>query len=173
MAPRDSQTFTIKVRQQLSRTKDIYNAQYLFVTLASLLKTSLLLEFFLSFLSPSSSSLFYILTLIRSLQLIVHLPLLSTTFPSNISLFFSELAPLCTYDVLPSFLDELFDKEGRGGYNAEQQLEVSEVFERIRAYGYYNDRNVFTNIRTILLFITIYYIRLAILMLIWPIKEYI
>ena len=58
----------------------------------------------------------FMLEMIRSLQLILHLPMLRIVFPANVSSLFSAIVPIAMLDVLDSeYTTELvfeFDDEG-------------------------------------------------------------
>ena len=45
---------------------------------------------------------------LRSLQLIIHLPLMQTILPSNVSAFFEAIIPIVTFDILADYTDWMF-----------------------------------------------------------------
>ena len=59
---------------------------------------------------------YFMVAFVKSLQLIVHLPILTVIFPSNVAKFFSILVPIATFDVLsPDWTTRLvfeFDYKG-------------------------------------------------------------
>ena len=58
---------------------------------------------------------YYMVAFVKSLQLIVHLPMLTVIFPSNVIKFFSILKPIASFDVLSQYLTtrQVFDFDYR------------------------------------------------------------
>ena len=54
---------------------------------------------------------------VRSLQLIVHLPLINVTFPANVGLYFTELIALCNYDPKDTIKEPINDLINENMYN--------------------------------------------------------
>ena len=95
--------------------------------------------------------------------MIVHLPLINVTFPANANLYFTELIPICTYDMIDiRTIAELFGRD----INTTSQQHINPILEKMIAYGYYDDENVFNNIATLGIFTFIYYCRLIIMILV-------
>jgi len=49
-----------------------------------------------------SGGMLYFLTLIRSLQIVLHIPMLKVILPGNVSLFFSQVISVAMFDILDS-----------------------------------------------------------------------
>ena len=49
-----------------------------------------------------SGGMLYFLLLIRSLQIVLHIPMLKVILPGNVSLFFSQVISVAMFDILDS-----------------------------------------------------------------------
>jgi hypothetical protein len=49
-----------------------------------------------------SGAMIYMMAMIRSLQLILHLPLMKILFPGNINMLFSIMIPIVMFDIIDS-----------------------------------------------------------------------
>ena len=102
--------------------------------------------------------------------MVVHLPLINVTFPSNANLYYTELIPICTYDIIEmNTITDLLEID----VNTTNNENVNPILERMIAYGYYDDENAFNNIATLMLFTFVYYLRVIIMLLVWlPVNKY-
>lgn len=104
---------------------------------------------------------------IRSLQMIIHLPMLMIIIPSNMSAFFSKLIPIVTFDILDSdwttALVFEFDED------MHEKLEPS-IFDQMETLGY-ETNNSLMNLGSLAIFSLLYYVRLFILLFVWMLSR--
>lgn len=95
----------------------------------------------------------YMTGMIRSLQLILHLPIFSVIIPGNVSMMFSLMVPVVMYDILDSsYTSELvftFD------FEAEEQLSSS-IRSQVRDLSY-DSHNSILNLGSVLVFVAFYF----------------
>ena len=64
-----------------------------------------------------SGAMQYMIAMIRSLQMILHIPILNVLIPGNVSMLFSIMVPIVMFDILDSsYTSELvltFDEEAQ------------------------------------------------------------
>ena len=73
--------------------------------LKSLMMFFLVFSIILSIISQSKQAIRAYFILIRTLQLIMHLPLLQINFPANVMTFIQILIPTLNFDILETWLD--------------------------------------------------------------------
>jgi len=107
----------------------------------------------------------YMTGMIRSLQLILHLPIFSVVIPGNVAMMFSLMVPVVMYDILDSsYTSELlltFDWDG-------QEEESSSIRSQVRDLGY-GSHNSILNLGSVLVFVCFYFIEVIFY---WCIKIY-
>ena len=91
----------------------------------------------------------YMTGMIRSLQLILHLPIFSVVIPGNVAMMFSLMVPVVMYDILDSsYTSEFFltfDWDG-------QEEESSSIRSQVRDLGY-GSHNSILNLGSVLVFV--------------------
>jgi len=92
------------------------------------------------------------IAMIRSLQMILHLPMLQILVPGNVTMFFSAIIPIAMFDVLES--EELsprrimnFDDEDENG---------GDIFDQMRDLGYETHSSIL-NLGTLFVLLVIYF----------------
>ena len=104
----------------------------------------------------------YMIGFIRSLQMIIHLPMLMIIMPANVSAFFCILIPIATFDVLDSgWTTELifeFDE-------AQHERLEPEIYDQTETLGY-ETHNALLNLGSLAIFSFTYYVRLLFLFLV-------
>ena len=101
-------------------------------------------------------SMIFMLTMLRMLQMILHLPFVRIVVPAEVSMFFSHLIPIAMFDITdPSYTTELFFKFN---YHKQKDLQQGRMGQ-IVDLGY--QANSFTlNLGSLALFMMIYFIKL-------------
>jgi len=64
------------------------------------MKAMLIVSFLMNLIM--SGAMMYMLTMIRSLQMILHLPMMRVIIPGNVNMFFSILIPIVMFDIIDS-----------------------------------------------------------------------
>ena len=105
----------------------------------------------------------YTLTMINSLQMIVHLPILRIILPGNVMMFMQIILPIVMFDVIEPFerfnisLDSLFN------FDFKKRSETSqEILNQMRELGY-QTHNSLTNLSALSVAIIIYFLRVIVL----------
>ena len=96
------------------------------------------------------------MVLIRSLQLIVHLPIFSIVVPSNVIMLFRLLIPIVMFDLLEQFqlLQQIFP-------DSEEDSELyMGSYSQIRDIGY-DSLNIFMNLGTLAFLSAMYFLKVA------------
>ena len=99
-------------------------------------------------------SFWLFLSLIRTYQLVMHLPMMRVTFPPNVMLFFEMMMPIAQFDVLEGIFG------GGEEQSAEQGAAQFAVVDQMTELGYDN-HNSFVNLSTMSLLIVFYLMRLV------------
>ena len=68
-----------------------------------------------------SGSLQFIIGMVNSLQILVHLPLLSVIMPANVIAVYSVLIPIATFDFIPSEFYDLFFTFDEASYSEHEE----------------------------------------------------
>ena len=123
-------------------------------SLELILKLVLILLFIISMELPDS--MIFMLTLLRMLQMILHLPFVRVVVPAEVSMFFSHLIPIAMFDITdPSYTTELFFKFNHHRQDNLQQTRMGQIVD----LGY--QANSFTlNLGSLALFMMLYLIKL-------------
>ena len=96
----------------------------------------------------------YMVALIRSLQIILHLPLLQILVPGNVIMFFSAIIPIAMFDVLES--EEL---SPRKVFNfMPEEVNGEDIFDQMRDLGYETHSSVL-NLGTLFVLLIVYFIQ--------------
>lgn len=123
------------------------------VLVKGLFLISLALSYFLS------GSLQFIIGMVNSLQILVHLPLLNVIMPANVVAVYQVLIPIATFDFIPSeFYDAFFtfDDAGQAGHDMQ-------VADQAKELGYDN-HNAMQNLNTIGVLVFVFHIKILIMM---------
>jgi hypothetical protein len=108
-------------------------------------------------------SMVYILGMLRSLQMIIHLPMLRIIVPANVSMFFSIIIPVVMFDIIaPEYSTELVLD-----FEEDDQVE----FNQMADLGY-ETHNSILNLGSIALFLSIYFFKIIALLSLWLIRKY-
>jgi len=95
-----SRTLKKRIRKQMENSEFNLSvedsAENSLISMEILLIISLILNLF------DRRAMMYMIALIRSLSVIIHLPLLRILIPSNVSLVFSIIIPIVMFDILDS-----------------------------------------------------------------------
>ena len=108
-------------------------------------------SFVLNFVFQGAMS--YILSVIRSLQMVLHLPMFSVIMPGNVTMFFQILLPFVMFDIfdpsnlLSYFVD--FDDE------AQEEL-LSKMHTQMKDLGY-ESHNAVINLGSVFVFGLLYF----------------
>ena len=103
--------------------------------------------------------------MLNSLQLIIHLPLLSMIFPSNVSFFFRLILPIVMFDLLENNnpISKWFPFDQANQVNAEQQIS-----DQVKALGY-DSHSSLINLGSLFVFLVLLCVKAIVLLLLRPI----
>ena len=109
-----------------------------------------------------SGGMEYMIGMIRSLQMILHLPMMKIIVPGNVSMLFSAIIPIAMFDVLEN--DEInpttiFDFDG-----VEEQGE--DIFDQMRDLGYETHSSLL-NLGTLFVFLFAYALKVLFFLVLW------
>jgi len=109
----------------------------------------------------------YYITLLRTLQMIVHLPMLKIVVPTCVIYLFSYVFPVIQWDI---FKDGLFDTRSWFDFD-EKNLDDNGIMDQMKMLGY-KTRNVVHNLGSISIFWFLYFLKLFILVSMKIFKTY-
>lgn len=161
----ESWTLTNRLRKQVKDEPITYAMASGSKSLEKLLNSQLIFSFVLNIFVASSFQL--ILAIVNTLQLVMHLPIMSIVFPGNIMTFFEILIPVVMFDLLENFevIQQLFpDSSG----DAEK---LQGIINQMSDIGY-DSYNPLLNLGTIGLFLGLYFVKLFIFgFLVYPLSK--
>ena len=94
------------------------------------MKIILVLAIFINIIFSGAS--WHVFTMIRCLQIILHLPMMKTIFPANVSMIFSILVPVVMFEILSDDFPYLFFNFDE---MKQKQLQ-NEMLDQMRNLGY-------------------------------------
>lgn len=102
------------------------------------------------------------LAMVRSLQMIVHLPMMQVIVPANVATMFRIIIPIAMFDLLDDFEWDLLPLHWK---TEEQEQLLSRVLDQMEDIGY-ESHNGIINLSMLFVAILLYFARLILLLLV-------
>ena len=114
-----------------------------------LMTVMLFLAIILNLVVQGSGSMKYMIAMLNSMQITIHLPLMSISMPSNVSFFFQLILPFVMFDIISS----QYSTEIVFQFDYEKQQELEQIIpDQTRELGY-GSHNSLLNLGSLFIFL--------------------
>lgn len=141
-----------QVQKQLPDNAATKNLKSSAVATESTMKALLIGTFIMNFIL--SGAMIYMIAMIRTLQLILHLPLMKILFPVNINMLFSIMIPIVMFDII----DSSWSTELLFNFDEDAEEEKANLLRRQITDLGYDNHNAILNLGSVFIFLCFYLI---------------
>ena len=162
----DSWTMTSLIRKQMPQTAATKQFNDSSEDLKDLMQTFLIISIVLYILSNGGRAMRFMFIMVRSLQMILHLPIMAIIFPSNAMTIIAILIPIVGFDILETYLDWELVNEWRPVFNFDEHNKIDDrIFGQIIDIDYESFNSIMLlNTLGILLIIYVFKVFLSIIL---------